>query len=39
VGILQSAKVFNGEGISPLGLLLGALFPTVVSVVFFWLLH
>jgi Na+/H+ antiporter NhaD/arsenite permease-like protein len=39
VGILQSAKVFNGEGISPLGLLLGALFPTAVSVVFFWLLH
>lgn len=27
VGILQSAKVFADEGISPLGLLLGALFP------------
>ena len=39
VGILQSAKVFDGEGISPLGLLLGALFPTGVAVVFFWLLH
>lgn len=39
VGILQDAKVFNGEGISPLGLLLGALVPTAVSIVFFWLLH
>jgi len=39
VGILQDAKVFNGEGISPLGLFLGALMPTAVSIVFFWLLH
>ena len=39
VGILQGSKVFNGEGISPLGLFLGALLPTAVSVVFFWLLH
>ncbi len=39
VGILQSAKVFAGEGISPLGLLLGALPPTVIAIVFFWLLH
>lgn len=39
VGILQSAKVFEGEGISPLGLFLGALLPTAVAVVFFWLLH
>ncbi len=39
VGILQSAKVFENEGISPLGLFLGALPPTVVAVVFFWLLH
>lgn len=38
-GILQDAKVFNGEGISPMGLLLGALGPTAVSIVFFWLLH
>lgn len=38
VGILQSAKAFGSEGISPLGLLLGALFPTAVSVVFFWLI-
>lgn len=38
VSILQSAKVFGGEGISPLGLFLGALFPTGVAVVFFWLL-
>ena len=39
VGILHSAKVFQSEGISPLGLLLGALLPTVVAIVFFWLLH
>jgi Na+/H+ antiporter NhaD/arsenite permease-like protein len=39
VGILQDAKVFEGEGISPLGLFLGALLPTVVAIVFFWLLH
>ncbi len=39
IGILQEAKVFGGEGISPLGLLLGALFPTGVAIVFFWLLH
>jgi hypothetical protein len=39
VGILQDAKAFAGEGISPLGLFLGALLPTVVAIVFFWLLH
>jgi Na+/H+ antiporter NhaD/arsenite permease-like protein len=39
VGILSDAKSFEGEGISPLGLFLGALLPTVVSIVFFWLLH
>lgn len=38
VGLLQNAKAFGGEGISPLGLFLGALPPTVVAVVFFWLL-
>jgi len=36
VGILQTAKAFGSEGISPLGLLAGALFPTLVSIVFFW---
>ncbi|MBB5037059.1 putative Na+/H+ antiporter [Prosthecobacter dejongeii] len=36
VGILQSAKVFGGEGISPLRLLLGALLPTLVAIMFFW---
>ena len=36
VGILQSSKAFGNEGISPLGLLMGALFPTAVSIVFFW---
>ena len=39
IGILQSARVFAGEGISPLGLFLGALPPTAVAIVFFWLLH
>jgi hypothetical protein len=39
VGILQSAKVFEGEGISPLGLFLGALMPTAVAIGIFWLLH
>jgi hypothetical protein len=39
IGILQDAKVFAGEGISPLGLFLGALFPTVTAIAFFWLLH
>jgi hypothetical protein len=38
VGILQDAKVFNGEGISPIGLFLGALPPTVMAIVFFWLI-
>lgn len=39
IGILQSAKVFGGEGVSPLGLLAGALLPTFVASIFFWLLH
>ena len=39
VGILQDARVFGDEGISPLGLLLGALGPTLVAVVFFWLIQ
>jgi len=39
VGILQDAKAFNDEGISPLGLFLGALPGTAVAIVFFWILH
>ena len=39
IGILQDARVFAGEGISPLGLFLGALTPTIVAVFFFWVLH
>jgi len=39
VGILQDAKVFQEEGISPLGLFLGALMPTAVAIIFFWLLR
>jgi hypothetical protein len=39
VGILQGSKVFADEGISPLGLLAGALMPTAMAILFFWLLH
>lgn len=39
VGILCDAKVFQNEGISPLGLFLGALMPTLVAIVFFWFLR
>lgn len=38
VGILQTAKAFDGEGISPLGLFVGALFPTSSAIVCFWFL-
>lgn len=38
IGILQDAKVFGDEGISPLGLLLGALPPTTMAIFFFWIL-
>lgn len=37
-GILQTAKAFEGEGISPLGLFLGAILPTLVAIVCFWIL-
>jgi len=37
--ILQDSKVFLGEGISPLGLFVGALIPTGVTIIFFWILH
>lgn len=36
VGILRNARVFGGEGISPLGLFLGALWPTAMAILFFW---
>lgn len=35
-GILQSARAFGVTGISPLGLFLGAVPPTLVAVAFFW---
>lgn len=38
IGILQTSKAFEGEGISPAGLLLGALGPTCVAIIFFWLI-
>ena len=37
VGILQTSTCFKGEGVSPLGLFLGALLPTAVAIIFFWL--
>jgi Putative Na+/H+ antiporter len=39
VGILQGAKAFGQDGISPLGLFLGALPPTTVAILFLWWLH
>lgn len=39
IGILQTSEAFKNEGISPLGLFLGALPPTLVAVIFFWLFH
>lgn len=36
-GILQSSKAFGTTGISPLGLFLGAIPPTLIAVAFFWL--
>jgi hypothetical protein len=39
VGILHNAKAFGADGISPVQLLIWALPPTAVAVVFFWLLH
>lgn len=38
-GILQTSEAFRAEGISPAGLFLGALMPTGMAIVFFWLLH
>jgi len=37
-GILQSSRVFGTEGLSPLGLLIGALPPTAIAILFFWLI-
>jgi hypothetical protein len=37
-GILQTSKSFQSHGINPLGLFLGALGPTLVATVCFWLL-
>jgi hypothetical protein len=38
VGILKTARAFADEGISPPGLFLGALFPTLVAIGCFWFL-
>jgi Na+/H+ antiporter NhaD/arsenite permease-like protein len=39
IGILQTAKCFQSEGISPLGLFVGALPATGIAIVFFWLMR
>ncbi|HEY4417379.1 MAG TPA: putative Na+/H+ antiporter [Verrucomicrobiae bacterium] len=39
LGILREANVFKKNGISPLGLFLGALIPTLVATIFFWLIR
>ncbi len=38
IGILRQSKFFQEHGLSPLFLLLGALGPTLIAVVFFWAL-
>ena len=37
-GILQNSEAFKATGISPVGLLVGALPPTLIAIVFFWIL-
>lgn len=37
-GILQDSKVFDNNGISPLGLFLGAVPPTLMAIASFWLI-
>ncbi len=37
-GILQSSAAFAGEGINPGKLFVGALMPTAIAIIFFWVL-
>ena len=37
-GILQSSRAFGQNGLSPVGLLLGATPPTLMAIAFFWLI-
>lgn len=37
-GILHSSRAFDGKGINPLGLLIGAVPPTLIAIVCFWYL-
>jgi hypothetical protein len=37
-GILQTSRVFGEDGLSPIGLLIGALPPTAIAILFFWIL-
>lgn len=37
-GILQSSRAFGETGLSPLGLLLGSILPTLIAITFFWLI-
>jgi hypothetical protein len=36
-GILQTSRAFGEDGLSPIGLLLGAIPPTLMAITFFWL--
>jgi predicted cation transporter len=38
VGILRQSHFFQRHGLSPVGLLAGALLPTGIAIVFFWVL-
>lgn len=38
IGILQTAKAFEGRGVNPINLFLGALLPTAIAIVSFWVL-
>lgn len=38
IGILQTSRVFESQGVSPLCLFLGAVGPTLIAVVCFWLI-
>ena len=37
--MVHQTKVFEGDGISLLALLFGALLPTSIAIAFFWLLR
>ena len=38
IGILQTAQAFEGAGVSPVRLFVGALLPTAVAIIAFWII-